>query len=113
MYRTNPIGRVPRTSQKAEPIYVGEGERVHLRSPVTGLPLCMPSRNATKEGRAEPGKGNTSLSNITRAAGQQVTCMRCEKLMTINHDRTIGGGDDLAIGDAEEFLVRARAARRS
>lgn len=113
MYRTNPTGRIPRTSQKAEPIYVGEGERVHLRSPKNGLPLCMPSRNATSEGRSDPGKGNTVLSNITRAVGQQVTCMRCEKLMTINHSRTIGGGDDLAIGDAEEFLARARASRRA
>ena len=113
MYRTNPTGRIPRSSQKAEPIYVGEGERVHLRSPVSGLPLCMPSRNATNQGRVEPGKGNTVLSNITRAVGQQVTCMRCAKLMTINHNRTIGGGDDLAIGDAEEFLARARASRRA
>lgn len=113
MYRTNPIGRVPRTVHKAEPIRVGEGERVHLRSPVSGFPLCMPSRNATNQGRVEPGKGNTVLNNITRATGQQITCMRCEKLMTINHSRTVGGGDDLAIGDAEEFLARARASRRS
>lgn len=109
MYRSNPTGRIPRSSQKGQPIRVGEGERVHIESPETGLPLCMPSRKARSEKREAPQKGNTTRSRVRRATGEQVTCMRCMKLMTINHTLR---GDDLAIGDAEPLVAAARASGR-
>lgn len=110
MYRINPTGRVPRTSKRPDPIRVGEGERIHQRSPVHGLPLCMPSRAASAESRDKPGKGNTKQENIQSARGQQITCMRCTRLMVLNQQLR---ADDLAVGDSEPLLGLARSARRT
>ena len=112
MYRTNPTGRVPRTSKRPDPIRVGEGTCVHQRGP-KGFPLCMPSKNATSEKRVAPGKGNTVLTNITPAKGQQITCMRCAKLMAIDNQLS---GDDLVRGKTsalDKLLRQARASRSS
>jgi hypothetical protein len=109
MYRSNPMGRIPRSSQVGHPIRVGEGAQVHMSHPDTGLPLCMPSRNAQAEGRTKPQKGNTTAARCTRTRGEQVTCMRCMKLMAINHTLR---GDDLSLGDAAPLVSAARASGR-
>ena len=93
MYRVNPYGRLPRTSNEAVSIRIGEGLAVHVMNPDTGLPLCMkPAKKGTKSGQ----QGRARPENVVVSAAEKVTCMRCIKLMAIN--RRVRG-DDLAVGD--------------
>lgn len=101
MLRINPIGRIPRTTASATTIRIGRGQSVHIMNPTTGLPLCMPA-----EGE---GKGRAVAERVRITDGEQVNCMRCQKLMVINRQLR---GDDLYIGDAKALVAAASARRR-
>lgn len=106
MIRNNPLGRIPRrrsVTDDVPPLWTaGKGERTHLRHPVTGGLLCMPQSGG--------GKGKTKAENLTPSNATQVTCGRCIKLMSINHDRR---HDDLAVGTPDVLLSAALLRRRS
>ena len=93
MYRANPYGRLPRTSNEAVSIRIGEGQAVHVQNPETGLPLCM--KPALKKERTGQ-QGRARRENVMVSEAEKITCMRCIKLMAIN--RRVRG-DDLAVGD--------------
>jgi hypothetical protein len=57
----------------------------------------------------EGGKGRTRDGNLRPSNATQVTCGRCIKLMSINHDLR---SDDLAVGTPDILLSAARLRRR-
>jgi hypothetical protein len=107
MIRSNPLGRVPRVRAaekgKVQLWVAGKGERTHLRHPETGGLLCMPKMGVG-------GKGKTKAENLVPTNASQVTCGRCLKLMTINHQLR---SDDIAVGDTESLYGEAVARRRT
>lgn len=114
MIRTNPIGRTPRTAQSftivklvpPEKEWLAPQRKTHVLNNATGTLLCMPQRSQAGDKRT--GRGKTTPQNIVRTQATQVTCMRCAKLLTINHALR---QDDLAVGGASELVRAARSSR--
>ena len=106
MIRSNPLGRAPRRKSVTDAVpslwTAGKGTRTHLRHPETGGLLCMPQMGSG-------GKGRTRDGNLRPSSATQVTCGRCIKLMSINHDLR---DDDLSVGTPDILLSAARLRRR-
>lgn len=56
------------------------------------------------------GKGRTKAENLEPSNATQVTCGRCLKLMTLNHQLR---SDDIAVGGTEGLYAAALSRRKS
>jgi hypothetical protein len=80
----NPIG-YPKPAN-TELVRVGTGEMVHVYSPSTKDILCQSGKNA---GRRNPdGTQNRKKKEFFKSDATQVTCYRCSKLLSMNHNGT-------------------------